>query len=135
MKLCASLSSGQQEYEEIRLLDKEIGVLQSSIEDSERVNEEIENEVLRMEKKLNASKVDTSQDRHSNGVLATKLAVLQSRFIASISNIKIPDMDVKLNFDSVDRYIEVLQERILKNPVDNTSLIMEVKASLADFKV
>lgn len=88
-----------------------------------------------MEKKLNATKNDTSQDRHSNGVLATKLAVLQSRFIASLSNIEIPDMDVKLNFDSVDRYIEVLQDRILKNPVDNSSLIKNVKASLADFKV
>ena len=44
-------------------------------------------------------------------------------------------MDVKLNFDSVDRYIEVLQERILKNPVDNSMLIQDVKASLADFKV
>lgn len=126
---------GQKEYEEIRQLDKEIDVLRSSIEDSERVNDEIENEVMRMEKKLNATKNDTSQDRHSNGVLATKLAVLQSRFIASLSNIEIPDMDVKLNFDSVDRYIEILQERILKNPVDNTSLIKDVKASLADFKV
>lgn len=88
-----------------------------------------------MEKKLSTSKDDMTLDRHRNGVLATKLAVLQSRFIASLSCIEIPDMDVKLNFDSMDRYIEVLQERMLQNPVDNSSLIMQVKDALSDFKV
>ncbi|XP_020893786.1 myelin transcription factor 1 isoform X2 [Exaiptasia diaphana] len=131
------LRSGRsrQEYEEIRQLDKEIGVLRTSIEESERVNEEIDNEVRRMEKKLNSSQDDMNIDRHRNGMLATKLAVLQSRFIASLSSIDIPDMDVKLNFDSVDRYIEVLQERMLKNPVNSSSLIKQVKEAFSDFKV
>ena len=88
-----------------------------------------------MEKRLSTSKSDMTHDRHRNGLLATKLAVLQTRFIASLSSIEIPDMDVKLNFDSVDRYIEVLQERMLENPVDNSTLIMQVKEALSDFKV
>lgn len=99
------------------------------------MNEEIDNEVRRMEKKLNSSQDDMNIDRHRNGMLATKLAVLQSRFIASLSSIEIPNMDVKLNFDSVDRYIEVLQERMLKNPVNSSSLIKQVKEALSDFKV
>ncbi|XP_048582136.1 myelin transcription factor 1 isoform X2 [Nematostella vectensis] len=124
---------GKQEFEAVKELDREINTLRSSIEESERVNEELEDEVERLENRLASYKEDNAKDRHSNGVLATKLAMLQTRFIASLSHIEIPDISVKLNFDNVDEYVEQLETMIMSNPEGNRRLISEVKEAVADF--
>ena len=72
--------------------------------------------------------------RHRTGVVETKLAVVQTRFIASLSHVQMPDIGVKLTFDSMDKYIEKLQEIIEEKSSDYRALIAEIKEALSDFK-
>ena len=72
--------------------------------------------------------------RHRTGVVETKLAVVQTRFIASLSHVQIPDIGVKLTFDSMDKYIDKLQEVIQQRSSEYRTLIAEMKEALSDFK-
>ena len=56
--------------------------------------------------------------RHRTGVVETKLAVIQTRFIASLSHVQMPDIGVKLTFDSMDKYVEKLQQIIEESSAD-----------------
>ena len=72
--------------------------------------------------------------RHRTGVVETKLAVIQTRFIASLSHVQMPDIGVKLTFDSMDKYVEKLQQIIEESSADYRGLIAELKEALSDFK-
>lgn len=72
--------------------------------------------------------------RHRTGVVKTKLAVVQTRFIASLSHVQVPDIGVKLTFDSMDKYVDKLQEIIEEGSSDYRALIAEMKEALSDFK-
>ena len=72
--------------------------------------------------------------RHRTGVVETKLAVVQTRFIASLSHVQMPDIGVKLTFDSMDKYIEKLQQIIEESSTEYRALIGEIKEALSDFK-
>lgn len=72
--------------------------------------------------------------RHRTGVVETKLAVVQTRFIASLSHVQMPDIGVKLTFDSMDKYIEKLQQIIEESSSEYRALIAEIKEALSDFK-
>lgn len=124
----------QQEIEKVRALDKEIDVLQSSNEECEKLNKELDSEISRLEQRLTVCKEETARDRHRTGVVETKLAVVQTRFIASLSHVQIPDIGVKLTFDSMDKYVDKLQEIIEENSTDYRELIAEIKDALSDFK-
>lgn len=67
-------------------------------------------------------------------MVETKLAVVQTRFIASLSHVQMPDIGVKLTFDSMDKYIEKLQEIIEEKSTEYRALIAEIKEALSDFK-
>ena len=67
-------------------------------------------------------------------MVETKLAVVQTRFIASLSHVQMPDIGVKLTFDTMDKYIEKLQEIIEESSSDYRALIAEIKEALSDFK-
>ena len=73
-------------------------------------------------------------NRHRTGVVETKLAVVQTRFIASLSHVQMPDIGVKLTFDSMDKYIEKLQQIIEESSSEYRALIAEIKEALSDFK-
>ena len=45
-----------------------------------------------------------------------------------------PDIGVKLTFDSMDKYIEKLQQIIEESSADYRGLIAEIKEALSDFK-
>lgn len=124
----------QQEIEKVRALDKEIDVLQSSNQECETLNKELDSEISRLEKRLTVCKEETANDRHRTGVVETKLAVVQTRFIASLSHVPMPDIGVKLTFDSMDKYIEKLQQIIEESSADYRGLIAEIKEALSDFK-
>lgn len=124
----------QQEIEKVRALDKEIDVLQSSNEECEKLNKELDSEISKLEQRLTVCKEETASDRHRTGVVETKLAVVQTRFIASLSHVQVPDIGVKLTFDSMDTYIEKLQQIIEENATDYKELIADIKEALADFK-
>ncbi|XP_022799858.1 myelin transcription factor 1-like isoform X2 [Stylophora pistillata] len=124
----------QQEIEKVRALDKEIGVLQSSNEECEKLNKELDSEISKLEQRLTICKEETASNRHRTGVVETKLAVVQTRFIASLSHVQVPDIGVKLTFDSMDTYIEKLQQIIEENATDYKELIADIKEALADFK-
>ena len=66
--------------------------------------------------------------------METKLAVVQTRFIASLSHVQMPDIGVKLTFDSMDKYIEKLQQIIEESSSEYRALIGEIKEALSDFK-
>ena len=66
--------------------------------------------------------------------METKLAVVQTRFIASLSHVQMPDIGVKLTFDSMDKYIEKLQQIIEESSSEYRALIAEIKEALSDFK-
>ena len=66
--------------------------------------------------------------------METKLAVVQTRFIASLSHVQMPDIGVKLTFDSMDKYIEKLQQIIEESSTEYRALIGEIKEALSDFK-
>lgn len=127
-------TTAQQEIEKVRALDKEINVLQSSNEECEKLNKELDSEISRLEQRLTVCKEETASDRHRTGVVETKLAVVQTRFIASLSHVQMPDIGVKLTFDTMDKYIDKLQEIIEENSTDYMGLIAEIKEALSDFK-
>lgn len=124
----------QQEIEKVRALDKEIDLLQSSNQECEKLNKELDSEINRLEQRLTVCKEETASDRHRTGVVETKLAVVQTRFIASLSHVQIPDIGVKLTFDSMDKYIDKLQEVIQQRSSEYRTLIAEMKEALSDFK-
>jgi len=126
--------AAQQEIDKVRALDKEINVLQSSNEECEKLNKELDSEISRLEQRLTVCKEETANDRHRTGVVETKLAVVQTRFIASLSHVQMPDIGVKLTFDTMDKYIDKLQEIIEENSTDYMGLIAEIKEALSDFK-
>ena len=130
----AFTTPAQQEIEKVRALDKEIDVLQSSNEECEKLNKELDSEISKLEQRLTVCKEETASDRHRTGVVETKLAVVQTRFIASLSHVQVPDIGVKLTFDSMDTYIEKLQQIIEENATDYKELIADIKEALADFK-
>lgn len=127
-------TTAQQEIEKVRALDKEINVLQSSNEECEKLNKELDSEISRLEQRLTVCKEETASDRHRTGVVETRLAVVQTRFIASLSHVQMPDIGVKLTFDTMDKYIDKLQEIIEENSTDYIGLIGEIKEALSDFK-
>ena len=45
-----------------------------------------------------------------------------------------PDIGVKLTFDSMDKYVDKLQEIIEEGSSDYRALIAEMKEALSDFK-
>lgn len=124
----------QQEIEKVRALDKEIDVLQTSNQECEKLNKELDSEISRLEQRLTVCKEETASDRHRTGVVETKLAVIQTRFIASLSHVQMPDIGVKLTFDSMDKYVEKLQQIIEESSADYRGLIAELKEALSDFK-
>lgn len=128
------ITTAQQEIEKVRALDKEINVLQSSNEECEKLNKELDSEISRLEQRLTVCKEETASDRHRTGVVETRLAVVQTRFIASLSHVQMPDIGVKLTFDTMDKYIDKLQEIIEENSTDYIGLIGEIKEALSDFK-
>lgn len=124
----------QQEIDKVYALDKEIDLLQSSNQECEKLNKELDSEINRLEKRLTVCKEETASDRHRTGVVKTKLAVVQTRFIASLSHVQVPDIGVKLTFDSMDKYVDKLQEIIEEGSSDYRALIAEMKEALSDFK-
>ena len=128
------LMTGQQELEEVRALEKEINFLRSSNKECDSLNKELDSEISRLEQRLIVCKEEIASDRHKTGVVETKLAVLQTRFIASLSHVQRPDIGVKLTFDSMDKYIDNLQEIIEENSIRYREFITEIKDALADFK-
>ena len=53
----------QQEIEKVRALDKEIDLLQSSNQECEKLNKELDSEINRLEQRLTVCKEETASDR------------------------------------------------------------------------
>lgn len=54
----------QQEIEKVRALDKEIDLLQSSNQECEKLNKELDAEINRLEQRLTVCKEETASDRY-----------------------------------------------------------------------
>ena len=124
----------QEEYEELCVLETELEQLRTSTDESENLNSELRKEVSRLEERLDNCKEDVAGDRHSNGIVETHLAMLQTRLIASLSHIVVPKITVKMSFDTMDDYVAQLEQIIKEGSLDNKGLITEIKESLSDFK-
>ena len=57
------LLAAQQEIEKVRALDKEIDVLQTSNQECEKLNKELDSEISRLEQRLTVCKEETASDR------------------------------------------------------------------------
>lgn len=55
--------AAQQEIEKVRALDKEIDLLQSSNQECEKLNKELDSEINRLEQRLTVCKEETASDR------------------------------------------------------------------------
>ena len=106
-----------------------------SNEEKEKPNQELQNEVVRLEKRLTNCKEEKANERHDTGLMKTRLAFLQSQFIANLSHIEKPNIGIKFNFDSMDEYVDKLQAILLGGrDGENQNLIRHLKEALADFK-
>ena len=63
MFVCLFLLAAQQEIEKVRALDKEIDVLQTSNQECEKLNKELDSEISRLEQRLTVCKEETASDR------------------------------------------------------------------------
>ena len=61
--VCLFLLAAQQEIEKVRALDKEIDVLQTSNQEREKLNKELDSEISRLEQRLTVCKEETASDR------------------------------------------------------------------------
>ena len=61
--VCLFLLAAQQEIEKVRALDKEIDVLQTSNQEREKLNKELDSEISRLEERLTVCKEETASDR------------------------------------------------------------------------
>ena len=61
--VCLFVLAAQQEIEKVRALDKEIDVLQSSNQECEKLNKELDSEISRLEQRLTVCKEETASDR------------------------------------------------------------------------
>ena len=61
--VCLFLLAAQQEIEKVRALDKEIDVLQTSNQECEKLNKELDSEISRLEQRLTVCKEETASDR------------------------------------------------------------------------
>lgn len=61
--VCLFLVAAQQEIEKVRALDKEIDVLQTSNQECEKLNKELDSEISRLEQRLTVCKEETASDR------------------------------------------------------------------------
>lgn len=55
--------AAQQEIDKVYALDKEIDLLQSSNQECEKLNKELDSEINRLEKRLTVCKEETASDR------------------------------------------------------------------------
>lgn len=60
---CLFVLAAQQEIEKVRALDKEIDVLQTSNQECEKLNKELDSEISRLEQRLTVCKEETASDR------------------------------------------------------------------------
>ena len=61
--VCLFVLAAQQEIEKVRALDKEIDVLQTSNQECEKLNKELDSEISRLEQRLTVCKEETASDR------------------------------------------------------------------------
>ena len=127
--------AAEREYEEYLNLDKEVEELRTANQENEKPNQQLRAEVQDLETRLSACEQETGSEQHETGLAETRLAVLQTRFIANLSHVDKPNLGIKLNFDSMDEYLDRLQ-RLLLLEGDSARLhvlIRHMKEALADF--
>ena len=116
-------------------LEKEIKILQASNDQCSNENYELKKKVSEMETELRTSEDETSQSQTYHGILNTKLVILQTKFIACLSNVtqKISG-GAKLNYNTFENCVDVLT-KIFDEPELNAATISRVKEALMDFNI
>ena len=129
------LGADVERLRDIEGLDKEIQILQASNEQCARDTTELRKKVSAMETELKASQDEVSQARISHGIVETKLVILQTKFIASLSSLIHSISDgATLNYNTLDGCVDILRE-VFDQPQLNAPLIKQIKDALVGFNI
>lgn len=122
-------------YRDIGGLDKEIRILQASNDQCTRENNELRRKISAMETELKSTQDETIQAQISHGMLDTKLVILQTKFIACLSNVMNNICGgAKLNYNTFENCIDLLK-KIFDDPESNGAAIKQVKEALMNFNI
>ena len=88
-----------------------------------------------METELKSTQDETIQAQISHGMLDTKLVILQTKFIACLSNVMNNICGgAKLNYNTFENCIDLLK-KIFDDPESNGAAIKQVKEALMNFNI
>jgi hypothetical protein len=121
---------------EIENLDKEIRILQATNDQCTRENFELRSSISEMEDQLKSSEEEVNEAETHHGIARTKLVVLQTKFIASLSSVmhNVSGGGSCLNYNTFDSCIDVLSE-LFSQPEENAVAIRQVKEALSHFNI
>lgn len=131
------LQSGQHmdRLRDIEGLEKEIKILQASNDQCSKQNCELKDKISEMETELKASEDETSQAQTKYGNLNTKLVVLQTKFIACLSNVMQQiSGGAKLNYNTFESCVDILT-KIFDEPEVHATTIDQVKQALIELNI
>lgn len=88
-----------------------------------------------MEGQLKLSHDEVNEAQTSNGIARTKLVILQTKFIASLSSVmhRISGGG-NLNYNTFENCVDILSE-VFSQPDRNALVIRQVKEALSDFNI
>ena len=88
-----------------------------------------------MENQLRTSQDEVHEAQANNGVARTKLVILQTKFIASLSSVMHNlSGGGNLNFNTFESCVDILSE-VFSKPKQNAAVIRQVKEALSDFNI
>jgi hypothetical protein len=88
-----------------------------------------------MESQLKSSEEEVSEAQTSHGIARTKLVVLQTKFIASLSSVMHNiSGGGNLNYNTFESCMDTLSE-LFSQPEQNAVAIRQVKEALSDFNI
>ena len=133
--LNSSTFSDVDKVREIDNLDKEIRILQATNDQCTKENFELRKSISEMESQLKSSHDEVNEAQTNNGIARTKLVILQTKFIASLSSVmhRISGGG-NLNYNTFESCVDILGD-VFSQPGKNALLIRQVKEALGDFNI
>ncbi|XP_028406223.1 suppression of tumorigenicity 18 protein-like isoform X2 [Dendronephthya gigantea] len=120
---------------EIENLDKEIRILKATNDQCTKENFELRKSISEMENQLKSSEEEVEEMRTGHSIARTKLVILQTKFIASLSSVMHNISGTgNLNYNTFDNCIDILSE-VFSQPELNAVAIRQVKEALSDFNI
>ena len=134
-KIFSSKFSDVDKVREIDNLDKEIRILQATNDQCTKENLELRKSISEMEGQLKLSHDEVNEAQTSHSIARTKLVILQTKFIASLSSVmhRISGGG-NLNYNTFESCVDILSE-VFSQPDKNALVIRQVKEALSDFKI